>query len=134
MKSKTINQYLDELLGKYKFSQYNDEMLYLYNTLTGFKNEFGGKQLISPTGILKELLDKYLLGINPITNYLIGDKFKGPDGMYILAQTSSKKCGLLNMDTGYLWSAPVKVGDISLISSLEFNMIANFSFSEFIKM
>lgn len=59
-KLKTINQYLDVLISKYKAEEIKDEVLILYNKLLGFKNLYGGKQLIEPSKSCKELIDKYL--------------------------------------------------------------------------
>lgn len=134
MKEKTINQYLDELLVKYPFKDFNQEISQLYSTLVDLKAKLGGKQLINPIGSMKELLDKYLLSVNEVIEYQIGDKFKGPDNStYILAKISNKKCGLLDIDTGYLWGSSIKIENDYMISVSQFDEICDFCFKEFKK-
>jgi hypothetical protein len=59
---KTVNQYLDIFLSKYNsFDVMKDkELSKLYGKLIDYKLKYGGKQLITPEGECKELINKYL--------------------------------------------------------------------------
>ena len=134
MKEKTINQYLDELLIKYPFKDFNQEISQLYSTLVDLKAKLGGKQLINPTGSMKELLDKYFLSVNQVIEYQVGDKFVGPDNStYILARVTNKKCSLLDINTGYIWGLSIRVEDDCMISASQFDEMCDFCSNEFKK-
>lgn len=57
----TINQYLDKLISKYgSYNKMDKEVRLLYDKLTEAKYKFGGRQIITPEGEFKELINKYL--------------------------------------------------------------------------
>jgi hypothetical protein len=58
----TINQYLDMLYTRYNIGtiEKNDDLSDLQDKLSKIKKLYGGKQLITPEGRLKELIEIYL--------------------------------------------------------------------------